>query len=377
MQKTLNTNLIKERLAEYGLNQNKLSKDLGISREAVSQWLKNKTLPRPAKLLQLGKLLGLSYNDLVSIDKSLEPKIAFRKKGSAKTTQTHIKRAKEMGYALEQLVEFLPPEMMIKPPALANPINEYSYIQKAAKLIRGEFNISNHKVEFSKVIDILNHFKTILIPVLLGSKKYHENALNIYLPESATTWIYINLDTKVFDFKFWLTHELGHILTPSLEGKEAEDFADDFAGAFLLPGDLAENYYNELKKLRSDRQKVNYITNVAKDLIVSPITIYKEVNKYAKENNLEKIDLEKALYAATTNFTNEYQLVSELLCEIKKPIVKQYIQTAEEKFSTIFFKLLKEYHLAKGLRPSFVSSVLNVPYTDAVQIYEYILNGPI
>ena len=103
MQKALNTNLIKERLEEYGLNQNKLSKDLGVSREAVSQWLKNKTLPRPAKLLQLGKLLSLSYDDLVSIDKSLEPKIAFRKQGSAKTTETHIKRAKEMGYALEQL----------------------------------------------------------------------------------------------------------------------------------------------------------------------------------------------------------------------------------------------------------------------------------
>ena len=377
MQKALNTNLIKERLTEYGYNQNKLSKELGVSREAVSQWLKSKTLPRPSKLLQLGKLLNLSYNDLVIIDKSLEPKIAFRKKGSTKTTETHIKRAKEMGYALEQLVEFLPSEMMIKPPALANPINKYGYIQKAAELIRVKFNISNYKVEFSEVIDTLNQFKAILIPVLLGSRKYHENALHIYLPASATTWVYINLDTKVFDFKFWLTHELGHVLTPNLINKEAEDFADSFAGAFLFPSELSEAKYSELKKIRSDRQTITCLMKTAKDLVVSPITIYKEVNKYAKEHNLEKIDLEKVLYAATTNFTNEYQLVSELLCETKKPKVKQYIQTAEEKFSTIFFKLLKEYHLAKGLKASFVSSVLNVPYTDAVQIYEYIVNGPI
>lgn len=375
MQKSLNTFLIKERLEEYGLNQNKLSKELGVSREAVSQWLKSKTLPRPAKLLQLGKLLSLSYDDLVTIDKSLEPKIAFRKQGSAKTTETHIKRAKEMGYALEQLVEFLPPEMMIKPPALANPINNYSYIQKAAKLMRAKFNISNHKVEFSKVIDILNHFNTILIPVLLGSKKYHENALHIYLPESATTWIYINLDTKVFDFKFWLTHELGHILTPSLEGKEAEDFADDFAGAFLLPGDLAENYYNELKKLRSDRQKVNYITNAAKDLIVSPITIYKEVNKYAKQNKSDKIDLEKVLYSATTNFTKDYKLISEILFKVEKPDVENYIHISEEFFHTIFFNILKQYHKKRVITLSFVRKIIDLPITDAKEIYDFLVNA--
>ena len=375
MQKALNTNLIKERLVEYGYNQNKLSKDLGVSREAVSQWLKSKTLPRPAKLLQLGKLLSLSYNDLVSIDKSLEPKIAFRKKGSAKTTETHIKRAKEMGYALEQLVEFLPSEMMIKPPALANPINEYGYIQKVTELIRNKFNISNYKVDFSEIIDILNQFKAILIPVLLGSKKYHENALHINLPESATTWIYVNLDTKVFDFKFWLTHELGHILTPSLEGKEAEDFADDFAGAFLVPGDLAENYYNKLKKLRSDRQKVNYITNAAKDLIVSPITIYKEVNKYAKQNKLDKIDLEKLLYSATTIFTKDYQLISEILFKAEKPNVESYIHISEEFFHTIFFNLLEQYHKKRVITLSFIRKIIDLPITDAKETYDFLVNA--
>lgn len=375
MQKALNTNLIKERLVEYGYNQNKLSKDLGVSREAVSQWLKNKTLPRPAKLLQLGKLLSLSYDDLVSIDKSLEPKIAFRKQGSAKTTETHIKRAKEMGYAIEQLVEFLPPEMMIKPPALAIPINNYSYIQKAAKLIRDKFSISNHKVEFAEVIDVLNQFNVILIPVLLGSKKHHENALHIYLPESATTWVYINLDTKVFDFKFWLTHELGHILTPSLEGKEAEDFADDFAGAFLFPVELAEKKYLELKKIKNKKQQINYLIETAEQLVVSPITIYKEVIKYAKHNRLDKIDLGTDLYAVTTSFTNEFRLVSQTLFETTKPEVEKYIQVSEKEFFTIFFELLKKYHIEKELKPGFVNNVLNVPYTDAIAIFEYIVNG--
>ena len=375
MQKALNTTLVKERLTEYGYNQNRLSKDLGVSREAVSQWLKNKSLPRPAKLLQLGKLLNLSYNELVSEIGLLEPKIAFRKTGNAKTTEKHIKRAKEMGYALEQLVEFLPSEMMIKPPALANPILNYNYIQEAANLIRTKFNISNHKIEFSDVVDILNRFNTILIPVLSGKKKHHENALHIYLPSNATTWVYINLDIKVFDFKFWLIHELGHILTPSLKGKEAEDFADDFAGAFLFPGELAEIQYHKLKKLRGNRQRVNFILNISKDVIVSPITIYKEVNKYAKENKLEKIDLENSIYAATSNFTKDYKLISEILFKAKIPDAETYITASEEFFHTIFFDILKQYHKKRGITLSFIRKIIDLPTTDAKEICDYLVNA--
>jgi transcriptional regulator with XRE-family HTH domain len=374
MQKALNTDLIKEQLAKNGYNQNQLSKELGVSREAVSQWLKKETLPRPAKLLQLGKFLNLGYNELINIDKSLEPKVAFRKVGTAKTTETHIKRAKEMGYALEQLVEFLPSEMMIKPPALANPIDEYSYIQKAAKLIRDKFNISKYKVEFTEIINILDQFKVILIPVLLGSREHHENALHIYLPSSATTWVYINLDTQIFDFKFWLTHELGHILTPSLNERRAEDFADDFAGAFLFSQKLAESQYQELYKTRTNKHKVEIILSKAEELIISPITIYREVNKYAKQNKLEKIDTDNLLYSSTTNFKKDYKLISEMLYKIEKPEVNKYIQVSEEFFHTIFFDLLRQYHKNKGVTLSYVRNIINLPITDAKEIYDYLIN---
>jgi len=375
MQKSLNTSLIKKRLEEYGYNQTSISEQLKVSREAVSQWLKSKTLPKPAKLLKLGKLLDLSYSELVIQKNILEPRVAFRKKGAAKTTMLHIIRAKEMGFALERLVEFLPAQMMIKPPELKEPINNYVYVQKAASTIREKFAFSNSKIAFVEIINVLNSFNSILIPVLLGSKKNHENALHIYLPGSKTTWIYINLDTKVFDFKFWLAHELGHVLTPALEGNEAEDFADNFAGAFLFPVELAENKYLELIKTKSKRRQINCLIKTAEQLVVSPITIYKEVNKYAKHNKLDKIDLEKDLYASTTSFTNEFQLVSHTLFKTTKPEVEKYIQISEKEFSTIFFILLKKYHLENELKPGFVSSVLNVPYMDAREISEYMVNG--
>lgn len=376
MSKSLNTNLIKEKIAEYGISQSKLSKELDVTRESVSQWLQNKTFPRPAKLLKLSKLLDIKYSELVEIDTTFEPQVAFRKVGSAKTKDVHYKRAKEMGYALEQLVDFLPNNMMIKPPELKEPKNTYRYIQSAVETVRKTFEINNWGIKFDEIIDILNSLNVILIPVLLGSKKNHENAIHIYLPKSQTTWIYINLDTKIFDFKFWLSHELGHIFTPSLRGKEAEDFADNFAGAFLFPEDLAKNKYYEILNIKQKKGKINTIINTASDLIISPITILKEINKYAKSNNLKIINLEEnTFYAATTYFNKNYSLVSEFLLGKDNPPVEKYIKITEGIFSTPFYNLLREYDKKYGITTNYIKSVLSAPITDIKEIYAYLKNA--
>ncbi len=375
MQKSLNTILVKERLVEYGLNQSNVSIELAVSREAVSQWLNNKTLPKPSKLLRLGKLLNLSYSDLITKKEYFEPQIAFRKVRNTKTKDSHIKRAKEMGYALEQLVKYLPQELMIKPPELKTPLNSYEYVQNVVKLIRDKFKITDWEIKFTEVINIINDFNAILIPVLLGAKKAHENALHIYLSESETTWIYINLDTKIFDFKFWLTHELGHILSPSMTGEKAEDFVDNFAGAFLFPKEIAELKYKEIIQLRRKQERVNLIIDIARELIISPITILKEIEKYSDANNIENIDVGENFYASCTNFTNYYKLISENIFGLQKPNVENYITVSKEKFGTIFFDLLKKYNEKEGITSGYIKTVLNLPPTDVKEIFSYLTNA--
>ncbi|MCH8171025.1 MAG: helix-turn-helix transcriptional regulator [Bacteroidetes bacterium] len=375
MQKELNTNLIKEKLSEYGYNQSSISKELGVSREAVSQWLKNMSFPKPSKLLMLGKILNLKFNEITLQNDLSIPKIAFRKVGSAKTKEKHIQVARQMGFALRELTDFLPPEMMIKPPELKKPVNEYNYIQEIANLVRKKFNITEDKINFEDIITILNSFNTILIPQLLGTKEQHENALHIYLPDSQTTWVFINLDTNIFDFKFWLSHELGHILTPSLENKKAEDFADNFAGAFLFSSNFAEENYFKIISISGIYRRIDHITKISNKLIISPITVYKEINKFAKFRKLRSINLENQIYKATTNFTKKYKLISLYLFKVEKPNVEAYIKTVEEKYKTIFFKLLEGLYLAKGLTEGYIKTVMNLPVSDAKEIYKYIING--
>ena len=105
------------------------------------------------------------------------------------------------------------------------------------------------EIRFEHLIGFFNELQAVIIPVLWGNKENHENALHIYLPASMTTWIYLNLDCRIHDFKFWMAHELGHIHAPTLQSEAGEDFADAFAGALLVPHELAELEYEELQNL--------------------------------------------------------------------------------------------------------------------------------
>lgn len=373
--KTLNTQKILEKLNELGLSQSKLSQELSVSREAVSQWINKESFPRPEKLLKLGQLLSLKYNELVTNTDIIEPVVAFRKVGNSVTKANHIKRAKEMGYALEQLVPFLPFETITKSKTLISPKLDYKYIQLAVKTFRDALGISTIKIEISDIIDYFTKSKTVLIPVLLGSKKNHENALHIHLPQSATNWIYINLDTNELDFKFWLVHELGHILTPQLHDEEAEEFADNFAGAFLFPEEMALKVYNEVSGEKTKSKKTAIIFANAKRYTISPITVLMETNKFAKFHNLPEISFGNSFFAQNSIFSNSFVLVSTNLFGNKKPSVSEYITISAREFQTDFFSFLQKYISQKEVSSSFIRSVLNLSVPDSKEIFTCLQNA--
>jgi transcriptional regulator with XRE-family HTH domain len=92
MQKRLNIETTHEALKKAGLTQTAVADALDVSKEAVSQWLNEKSFPRPNKLLKLGKLLNLAFDELVIKEDPFTPKVAFRKKKGTKTKDHHIEK---------------------------------------------------------------------------------------------------------------------------------------------------------------------------------------------------------------------------------------------------------------------------------------------
>lgn len=375
MIKQINKNAASQAMEVKGISQANVASSLSVSREAVSKWLRGTSFPRPDKLLKLALLLDMKLNELVVRDVGRDPVVAFRKRGANKTTEQHIQRAKEMGRLLTFLVPYLPFDRFMKPATLKNPVNSYEYVQDLAGQIRANLGIaSNDPLGFPHLVKQFRDLQTVIVPVLWGKRDRHMNAVHIFLPESMTTWVYLNLDTEFHDFMFWMAHELGHVLSPGLLGEDGEDFADSFAGALLFPGSIARDLYTILRQAKADGQRVNIIKGAAEECQISPITVYRETNRYAGCEGLPEIDLEKSIYGAAANLNKAYHTVSEtLLSNNAPPRADEYVAATEEIFESKFFEVLRSYLRAENKGAGYIQEILDISLLDAKEIFDELL----
>src|SRR5690606_30216989 len=377
MQKRLNTDKAQQAIDKAGLTQTAVADALGVTKEAVSQWLLHKSFPRPNKLLQLGKLLNLAFDDLVIKEDPHAPKVAFRKMRGTKTKDHHIEKAQEIGRFLRHLVPYLPFDTFEMPPVLKSPNCDYDYLRTVTAKVREDINLGPLEcVDFTHLIRRFSELQAVVVPVMWGAKQRHENAVHIHLPDSGSTWVYLNLDTNIHDFKFWMAHELGHCLSPSLEGDDAEDFADAFAASLLYPHELAEQAYASIMSQASPAAKITHVIGLADQLTISPWTVIGQVNKYAESTEQPQIQLSKSAFpGAVTNFNKKYKNLSEALFgnteldEHGHPSARDYIEKAEGAFETPFFDLLRKYLKEHDKGPGYVQTVLDMPLLDARSIH--------
>lgn len=376
MEKRLNSANTRKAMEQAGLSQTAIAQELGVSKEAVSQWLNDKSFPRPNKLLQLGKLLRLRFDDLVIKEDPFMPKVAFRKMKGTKTTDQHVEKARVMGTYLRQLVPYLPFSTLEMPPILKSPVCDYDYLRQVTDKVRAEIHVgATGTIDFNHLIKRFGELQAVIVPVLWGSKKVHENAVHIYLPDSQTTWVYLNLDTNIHDFKFWMAHELGHCLSPDLEGEEAEDFADAFAGSLLFPHQLAEPAYFSISRQQSPAKMISHIIDLANDQTISPYTVLKQVNHFAVAHGKPLLELDGSFHGAVTNFNRKYLNLSDALFRRDasdvnwRPSTRQYIEETTNAFETPIFDVLRKYLSQQNKGPGFIQTVLDVPLLDARSIY--------
>lgn len=376
MERQLNRELLQQTVASKGLTQSALADKLGVTKAAVSKWFIGKSFPRPPELLKLGKVLGLGYAQLVqaATSSSNEPLVAFRKRRGTKTTPEHLTHAQEMGRLLGPVVKHLPFDQFISPGRLRNPVLDYGYVQALVIELRKDLKMEpTGPIEFTDLIGKFKELQAVIVPVMWGQKDRHENALHIYLPESKTTWIYLNLDSHLHDFKFWMAHELAHVLALDLLTSEtmeqAEDFSDLLAGALLFPEAVAKPAYGGYMALHSAALRLDLVVETARAHVISPNSVYREIENHARAHNLDFIPLaQPALFRAIADFKKEYPSVSEHLFDGKKPSADHFMRVCGEVFKTPIFAALgaylKEIPQADGL----VSRILDVPLADAKEL---------
>jgi len=367
MKKQINRTAFQQSLDQAGLNASQLADKLGVSREAVSKWMRGDSFPRPDKLLRLGMILNRPYESLVKSMSVNEPRVAYRAKVNQNTQDEHLVQARNAGVRLRQLVKYLPFDKTC-PPTLKAPKSNYEYIQGVITDVRSKMKVlKNGKIGILHFLEQFKRLDAVLIPVFWGGRKQHGNALHVYLPDSMTTWVWLNLDSKICDFMFWMAHELGHAYSPDLSGDEAEDFADLFAQCLLYPQDLAKNLFYTLSGKITIRERWDTVVLKAKAHLISPYTIIKALKEYADYTGKPEIDFGK-FDSKLKRFNASMPTVGEHLFKGDIPEPAKYIQICSEAFGTPFFEVLTAMAKDEKLTPSFLSEVMNIPLIDAKSI---------
>lgn len=370
MEKTLNKTAVRDALATKGLSQKTLASMVGVSSQAVTNWLSGKDFPRPAPLLKLAIALGLDFARLVQTSDEGQPIIAFRKKGSAKTTLEHVNRAREVGLLLKPLVPYLP-EIKALRRLITSPSTQYQKLQIIAAQTRDHLGIGEQAVlEYGHLIREFKDCGAILVPVLWGQKGSHENAMHVRLPKEDITFIFLNLDTRMEDFKFWMTHELAHVYTPDLAGTdEGEDFADAFAGALLFPKACAEAVYSEAVKQSNSADILRVLATHANHHMISIYSVFEEIKRFANAAGLPPLSLAENLIHAHRN-SNGGPLVSEAIFDPLPPPPGTYIAAFEHQFESDFFKAVRRLILENDTGPSYLQQILRASPQDALALHK-------
>lgn len=370
MEKVINGDALRNALQVRGWTQKDLATELGVTAQAVTNWLKGVDFPRPPKLLQLATKLQLQFSDLVLTPNQEQPVVAFRKRGNSKTTQDHILRAIAIGAMLKPLVPFLDKQSSLRTQFVA-PSTQYEPLQAMAAQVRGLIGLGEGAVlRYDQLIQQFSSNGAVIVPVMWGEKHEHKNALHILLKQEKVTFIFLNLDTYLEDFKFWMAHELAHVYTPELAGtNEGEDFADAFAGALLFPKAIAKEAYSKSSQQALPKGEVKVLQTYASEHRISLYSVYCEVNKYAHANGLPPVRCVERDIHAIRNKTRG-QLVSNILFEPLPPKAEVFIAAAESGFGSDFFPALRRMLRANGTGPSYVQQVMDIPLQDAVGLHE-------
>jgi transcriptional regulator with XRE-family HTH domain len=366
----LNASVIKAEMAKRGLTQSALAELCDVSREAVSNWLAGESIPRPAKLKLLGQQLDLAIEQLLTPSVIPEPVVAFRTRERKPVTGAAEDAGVEVGRHFRQLLAHTGVKALFAPRHLISPSIDDNFIREAARAKRNEIGLSATDVLTNDhLLNQLHDFGAFLVPVFWGGDcEGHENALSIYLADSASSWVVFNLGCREDDFKYWLAHELGHCLTlHALQGDAGEAFAEKFAQYLLFPDELAMEC---LARMRNATDRLAVATWYAGHCGISVVTVVRAVQRVAEVSGevFEKLDTTKFFEQWKASRAQVPTIATQYFGSVR-PTTMEYVVRAEEIFRTPIFKALTAFQRQEGGRsPAFIAAALNVALPEAIEL---------
>jgi Zn-dependent peptidase ImmA (M78 family)/DNA-binding XRE family transcriptional regulator len=273
---------IREARAIRGLSQTALASLIGVERQAISAFEKDKIKPSPKTLFAIASVTGFPVpfflNERPRGDSIRTAPISFRKKAAATKTakiqaEEYEKIFADIYYYLDQHIDFHPARVPFNG-SLDYSVLEEEHIEQIAIEARRFWGLGNGPIPH--LIRLLENNGIIIASLSLPDTL---DAFSTWRHNRPFIFLSGEKNESGVRRRFNLAHELGHLVLHQMvkkaafddpeQLKELERQAHRFAGAFLFPAKsvIAEYFSNSmpaLKKLKS-RWKLS-IAAIAKRL---------------------------------------------------------------------------------------------------------------
>lgn len=233
---------IKSARISAGLSQRDLAKAIGVSAMAISKYEQGKTIPNSGMLIQIAEALNVRVDwffrtPAVTLS---DPQYRCRKKllkRDEKAIHGKISDWLERYLEIETITSTETPlDLPKKKICKAANVED---VEKVAQMVRDEWALGTDPIE--NVMDVLEQHG-IKVGIVDAPDTF--DALT-FTYDGKIPVIAVNKNTTGDRQRFNLAHELGHLILQVDGELDEEKAANRFAGAFLVPRDMAINELGE------------------------------------------------------------------------------------------------------------------------------------
>ncbi|MFZ1730536.1 MAG: hypothetical protein WBQ23_00370 [Bacteroidota bacterium] len=373
MQAAFDPEIVDSLLSTAQLSQADVARALEVSREAVSNWMSSDSVPRPRHRTMLAALLGVSVSALAGAAAVREPVVAFRVKGNRKVKDEKSAWIKRDMVWLEALEKRMSASgwMESLPEHRGGATAEHALA--AAARFRKELGLDRNDdlIVGHRLFLWLSERGVVLVPVLWGAKEHPLNAMYVRLPDSDIHWLYVSLDASVVDVRFWLLHEVAHMIRrrPHDADEAEEHFADTFAAEVLFPREQAADFMH-IGALKDVHAQADSIRRLALARGISPVTVYRQLNRVFDSVHEARLTLDAIIYPQAIVLAKNAPRWVDGLFGGQTPSGLHFITTCTDRLGTQVFNLAAQEVVENNRGHGFVEKVFQCSAADAMSLHE-------
>ena len=350
-----NGSVIKESATAQGLSLIQLAARIGVSRQAVNDWIKGQ-VPKGLYLITLCDILNLDPDNLFikDIDNSIQIPV-YKTKRKQKMNSEQQKNMRQLAEKYKNLFKNNSIACIQKTVAVSelnrkNAITIASQIRKLADVQEGV------PIDYKHVFSLLNKLDIYIIFSDFPVTKLYAFFTRIH----GHRVVFINNKTNVLDLIFPLLHETVHSILRDnkklIIDDQEEDFCDMVASYAQFPDNYIQAVYQKIHTEIPGKQ-INILKECSQTYRHAICGVIKRIQEFSPEFKL-------AYAGADNNLRKKYPSISDILQASDS--ARQFIHNYQ-KLSPLFIELMLKQ--IEALSPRIVGELFSMEnYLDMVSL---------